>query len=68
MEDDWREFKFHSFIQFKAKYFKSFDNKKLLSHFSAEKLDEEEIPPPKVPVAELNKWAGEDEDDDIKVS
>lgn len=37
--------------------------------FLAEKIaDESPKEIPKVPVADVNKWAGEDEDDDIKVS
>ena len=42
---------------------------KIILNFFTEQLAEDDVKPtPKViPVAAVNKWAGEDEDDDIKV-
>lgn len=44
-------------------------NLKFHSDFITEKLAEENVKPAAkvVPVAAVNKWAGEDEEDDIKV-
>lgn len=67
MDDDWRELmraclnpRESDFVaEFTKKYF----------YLRTEKLADEEAPPaPKPLPAAVNKWEGEDEDDDIKAS
>lgn len=68
MADDWREFS-NSFRSTRSRRFAE-ENLEIISFFSrTENLADDDVTPaPKVDPTVVNKWAGEDEDDVIKVS